>query len=387
MERQIDVVGAESAPRSPQVERHQRHLSPLLTGVAGLAIGGAAMFVMTGSDVPSETTVPSEELPAPAIVTVTTATVPPQPRLSELVQDLETDLVGFGFTPSGSSVVQRWEQNDTEPRTVAVPFGLAIPDISGRLFAALVTQRYGDSVNLHVGNPEYQEPVATDVGSAVWSSDQPGRIAWTERTADGATIARDLFLQPTARRTVFNGAVPDDSRAVWLDGDQLVLATEGGLTAVAPDGAVLSRLDAATLVTGTDSVAVALIGDELRLIDTDLQPGAAVPVDFGCVDARFAPAGRDPTRRLAVMCEHDERTPTISFFDVDPSRAAFLPGIVVPIDQPSPMSWVDGDRFLAIPQPDPGSRPRTQIVIVDTVTAQVTELNWRGAIFQVIGMR
>ena len=120
---------------------------------------------------------------------------------------------------NGQAAIQQWFINATEPRTIDVPFGFAIPDQSGQWIAALANQRYGDSFNLHVGNSTYQEAIATDVGSVVWSVDQPGRIAWAERTNEGV-IVFDRRMTPGDSGRVFALAAPSDARIVWLDGDR-----------------------------------------------------------------------------------------------------------------------------------------------------------------------
>jgi hypothetical protein len=311
--------------------------------------------------------------------------IEPPPSLAERVPGLTSDLVAFGFSPSGEAVIQQWFINATEPRTIEVPFGYAIPDQSGRWIAALAGQRYGDSFNLHVGNGTYQEAIATDVGSAVWSVDQPGRIAWTERTAEGM-MAFDRRLEPGDEGLAFELPVPSDARLVWLDGDRVTFTSGGSLVALQPDGTEVARLDDAEFLTATNGWGVAWVDDALTLVDTDLVPLAPLPHDgASCGSAQFAPR-RAPFIRLAIVCGGTE-TPWLEVLDIDPTTPTFTLRAQIQLAEPRAASWLDGDRFVAVPQPDPVSRPRSTIAILDVETGQVTDLQWPGAVLGVIGTR
>jgi hypothetical protein len=392
MDRQIDVAGAESLPEPPAARGARDPRWALLgAGIAGGLIGAAAVFLLTIGGTPAETEIATADtsLAAPAVVRAKPGTVQPPPSLAERVPGLTSDLVAFGYTPSGQAVIQQWFINGTEPRTIDVPFGFAIPDLSGRWIAALANQRYGDSLNLHVGNATYQEAIATDVGSVVWSVDEPGRIAWTERTGDGV-IAFDRTMDPGDDDRTFALPVPSDTRIVWLDGDRLTLTSGASLIAFQPDGMEVARLDDAEFVAATDGWAVVRIDEVLTLVDEDLVPRAPLRLDgASCGDVRFArkdPTRRTPVLRLAAVCGATE-TPSLEVLDIDPTTSTFTSLAVIPLAVPGAVSWLDGDRFVAVPQPDPVSRPRSTITILDVETGEVTDLQWPGAVLGVIGTR
>lgn len=392
MERQIEVTGAERPVGSPDARvRRDSRWTLLAAGAAGVLVGVAAVLLLGSGDSPAETPIAEAEdsLEAPPVVVTTPSTVRPPPTLAELVPGLTSDLVAFGFTPSGQAVIQQWFINATEPRTIDVPFGFAIPDLSGEWIAALASQRYGESFNLHVGNSTYQEAIATDVGSVVWSVDQPGRIAWTERTSDGLTVF-DRSVPPGDDGHVFALPVPPDARIVWLDGDQLTLTSEGSIIALQPDGIEVARLDGAEFVAAANGLALVWIDEVLTLIDSDLLPRAPVPHDGeSCGEARFARLdARETTAtvRLAVVCGGPE-SPWLEVLEIDPTTPTFTRQATIQLAEPATVSWLDGDRFVAIPQPDPVSRPRSRIAILDVETGVVTELAWPGAVLGVIGTR
>ncbi len=391
MERQIEVTGAEQSGRPPATwRRRDSGWTLLAAGAIGVLVGAAAVSLLTPVEPTTETTVAQEDtsLEAPPVVVATPATVRPPPTLAERVPGLTSDLVAFGFTPSGQAVIQQWFINAIEPRTIDVPFGRAIADTSGQWIAALVSQRYGDSSNLHIGNSAYQEAVATDVGSAVWSADQPGRIVWTERTAAGTiafeqTMGRDIVLQP------FAIPVPDDASVVWLERDRLTITSGGSIISLQPDGSEAARLAGAEFVAATDGWAVVWVDESLTLVDRDLVPSAPIPAGDGlCSDARFARADsrRAPSLRLAVLCGTATST-RVEVLDIDPTALTFTSRAGIDLAKPGAMSWLDGDRFVAVPQPDPVSRPRSVIAILDIETGEVTQLQWPGALFGVIGTR
>ncbi len=391
MDRQIEVSGAEDpAPSTSTRERRESGWTLLAAGTVGVLIGAAAVFLLSPSEASTTTTTQTDEsLEAPAVVAATLGTVSPPPSLAELVPGLTSDLVAFGFTPSGQAVIQQWFINATEPRTIDVPFGRAITDASGQWIAALVSQRYGESSNLHVGNSAYQEAIATDVGSAVWSADQPGRIIWTERTSDGTFV----FEQTQGRSPeaeAFAVPVPDDARVMWLDGDRLTVTSDGSIISLQPDGSAVARLDGAEFVAGADGWAAVLLDDRLTLVDGDLVPLAPIPAgNQPCGDARFARSdqGREAAYlRIAVLCGTTGPA-SLEVLDIDPITLTFTSRTTVELTEPAAMSWLEGDRFLAIPQPDPESRPRSTIAIVDMDTGAVTQLKWPGAVFGVIGTR
>ncbi len=392
MERQIEVTGAEHPERPPETSgRRNSSWALLLAGAAGVLIGAAAVFLLSLDDAAADPTVADADtsLQAPAVVVTNPGTVRPPPTLAELVPGLTSDLVVFGFTPSGQAVIQQWFINATEPRTIDVPFGFAIPDVSGRWIAALANQRYGDSLNLHVGNATYQEAIATDVGSVVWSVDQPGRVAWTEWTADGV-MAFDRRLDPGDGGQAFALPVPSDTRIVWLDGDVLSLASQRSIIALQPDGTEVARLDDAEFVAATDGWAVVWLDASMTLVDGDLAPRAQLPHGgASCGDARFArpdPAQRTPAIRLALVCGTAD-TPWLEVLDIDPTTMTFTNRAMIQLAEVGAASWLDGDRFVAVPQPDPVSRPRSTIAILDVETGEVTELRWPGAVLGVIATR
>ena len=261
-------------------------------------------------------------------------------------------------------------------------------------------QRYGPSRNLHVGNAVYQEVVATDVRGAVWSVDEVGRLIWTQQFA-GETIARDAsfmgavggkHLVVPSRPIVqsFRLAVPEDATPVWLDGDRLTIASAGSLTSLQADGTTVASIESASLVTATDGLAVARIDGVMTLIDTDLVTRGVLPVDHDdCREARFAPASSE-SLRIAVLCEDPGVAPmveVIDIIDVGQAVLGFNTMTSIEIAGGGPMTWIDGDRFLAIPQPDPRSIPRSSVVIIDAETDRITELPLRGVIFEVLGVR
>lgn len=392
MERQIEVTGAERPIGSPEARvRRDPRWALLAAGAAGVLVGAAAVLLLGSGDAPAEIPIADSDdsLEAPPVVVTTPATVRPPPTLAELVPGLTSDLVAFGFTPSGQAVIQQWFINATEPRTIDVPFGFAIPDLSGEWIAALAGQRYGESFNLHVGNSTYQEAIATDVGSVVWSVDQPGRIAWTERTSDGVMVF-DRSMAPGDDNRVFALPVPPDARIVWLDGDRMTLTSEGSIVTLQPDGVEVARLDGAALVAAADGLALAWIDGVLTVIDADLVPRVALPHDgSSCGDARFARLDQRAaaaTVRLAVVCGAPE-APFLEVLDIDPAMLTFTRRATVQLADPATVNWLDGDRFVAIPQPDPVSRPRSRIAILDVETGEVTELAWPGAVLGVIGTR
>jgi hypothetical protein len=398
VERQIEVTGAEH-PEKPSGARDRRESgwTLLAAGAVGVLVGAAAAFLLSPSDAPVETPIAEadDSLEAPAVVVVTPGTVRPPPSLAERVPGLTSDLVAFGFTPSGQAAIQQWFINATEPRTIDVPFGRAITDASAQWIAALVSQRYGESSNLHVGNSAYQEAIATDVGSAVWSADQPGRIVWTERTSDGTFV----FEQTHGRSPegqAFAIPVSDDARVVWLDGDRLTITSAGSIISLQPDGSEVARLDSAEFVAGADGGAAVLLDGRLTLVDGDLVPVSAIPAGSepcGFLDARFArsdPGRRTPNLRVAVLCGVTGGVPgstSLEVLDIDPVTLTFTSRATMELAEPAAMSWLEGDRFLAIPQPDPESRPRSTIAILDIETGAVTQLKWPGAVFGVIGTR
>ena len=394
MDHQIEVTGAEDpAPSTVARKRRESGWTLLAAGAVGVVIGAMAVFLLSSSDAPAETSVTVAEtaLEAPPVVRGTQGTVRPPPSLAERVPGLTSDLVAFGFTPSGQAVIQQWFINAAEPRTIDVPFGLAIADASGEWIAALVDQRYGESSNLHIGNSTYQEAIATNVGSAVWSVDQPGRIAWTERTPAGAVALERSQGRGSDDQPFEFTPIPADARAVWLDGDRLTIATAGTLIAVQPDGTEVARLEGAEFVAGADGLATVLLDGELTLVDEDLVPIAAVPTSGTPCSARFArsdPGRRTPSFRLAVQCGADTRpAATVEVLDFDPITLTFVSRTTIELDEPAQMNWLESDRFLAMPQPDPVSRPRSTIAILDMDTGTVTELKWPGVVFGVIGTR
>lgn len=392
MDRQIEVTGAEFPPEpEPARKRDDARWTILAAGALGMLIGAAAVFLLAPDPTPSETTTAStdESLEAPARVVTTRGPIQPPPSLAERVPGLTSDLVAFGFTPSGQAVIQQWFINATEPRTIEVPFGFAIPDQSGRWIAALAGQRYGDSFNLHVGNGTYQEAIATDVGSVVWSVDEPGRIAWTERTTQGV-VTIDRRLEPGAEGSAFELPVSPDTRLVWLDGDRLTFTSGGSIVTIQPDGTEVSRLDDAEFVTATDGWALVRTGGGLTLVDGDLVPRAPLPHDGSpCVDARFGrpdSVRSTPLLRLALVCGVPD-APWVEVLEIEVSTLTFTLMAQLPVTEPETVSWLDGDRFVAVAQPDPVSRPRSTIKILDVETGAVTDLQWPGAVLGVIGTR
>ena len=73
--------------------------------------------------------------------------------------------------------------------------------------------------------------------------------------------------------------------------------------------------------------------------------------------------------------------------DIDPATLTFTLRAQIPLSEPSATSWLEGDRFVAVSQPDPVSRPRSTIRILDVETGAVTDLQWPGAVLGVIGTR
>jgi hypothetical protein len=403
MERQIEVTGAEH-PAKPTGSRERRESgwTLLATGAVGVLVGAAAVFLLSPSDAPAETPIAEadDSLEAPAVVVATLGTVRPPPSLAERVPGLTSDLVAFGFTPSGQAVIQQWFINATEPRTIDVPFGYAIADTSEQWIAALASQRYGESSNLHVGNGTYQEAIATNVGSAVWSTDEPGRIVWTEQTAEGVVAFDRTLGRDTDEPTFAALPLPPDARAVWFDGDtaiadasgrsvqRLTISSSGSIISLLGDGTEVARLDGAEFVAATDGWAVVRRDGELTLVDDTLTLRAPIPVSGeSCGAARFAktdPASTTPRLRLAVLCGEPA---TLEVIDIDPAILAFTSRAVVLLAEPGSVAWLDGDRFVAVPQPDPVSRPRSIIAILDVDTGEMTQLQWPGAVFGVIGTR
>jgi hypothetical protein len=296
-------------------------------------------------------------------------------------------------------VIQQWFINATEPRTIDVPFGYAIADTSGQWIAALANQRYGESSNLHVGNGTYQEAIATNVGSAVWSTDEPGRIVWTEQTAEGV-IAFDRTLGRDTDQPAFAALpLPSDALVVWFDADttgtdasgrlveRLTISSSGSIISLLGDGTEVARLDGAEFVAATDGWAVVRLDAGLTLVDDELTPRAPIPVSGDSCRARFArtdPTSTTPRLRLAALCGEQ---PTLEVIDIDPAILAFSSRAVVELAEPGSVAWLDGDRFVAVPQSDPVSRPRSIIAILDVDTGELTELRWPGAVFGVIGTR
>lgn len=111
MDRQIDVAGAE-LPHGPPEARQARdsRWALLATGAAGALIGAAAVLVMTMGDTRTETEIAATDtsLAAPAFVRPDPGAVRPPPSLAERVPGLTSDLVAFGFTPSGQAVSQNY---------------------------------------------------------------------------------------------------------------------------------------------------------------------------------------------------------------------------------------------------------------------------------------
>lgn len=391
MDHQIEVTGAEHEARSPDTrERRDSRWTLLAAGAVGALVGAAAVFLLSPSDAPPAT--PDVEadasLEAPPVVITTQGTVRPPPSLAERVPGLTSDLVAFGFTPSGQAAIQQWFINASAPRTIDVPFGLAIADVSGEWIAALVSQRYGESSNLHIGNATYQEAIATDVGSAVWSADQPGRIVWTERTSAGAFVFEQNQGTGTTEPS-FDIPVPEGARVVWLDGDRLTLTSGDSIFSLQPDGSEVARLDGAEFVAGADGWAAVLLENTLTLIDNDLVPRAPIPTGGPTCGVRFARSDGDEENtllRLASLCGTAEEV-TLEVMDVDTATLTFTSRNVIELEQPGSISWLDGDRFVAVPQPDPVSRPRSAIVILDTDTGTITSLQWPGAVHGVVGTR
>ena len=73
--------------------------------------------------------------------------------------------------------------------------------------------------------------------------------------------------------------------------------------------------------------------------------------------------------------------------DIDTTTLTFTLRAQIPLTEPFAASWLDGDRFVAVPQPDPVSRPRSTIRILDVETGAVTDLQWPGSVLGVIGTR
>jgi hypothetical protein len=90
--------------------------------------------------------------------------------------------------------------------------------------------------------------------------------------------------------------------------------------------------------------------------------------------------------RLAIVCGVPE-APWLEVIEIDVTALSFSSKALLQLAEPGAVSWLDGDRFVAIPQPDPVSRPRSTIAILDVDTGAVTELQWPGAVLGVIGTR
>jgi hypothetical protein len=380
----------------PEVRTADRRL-PVVTGLIGLGLGVALAVVFSAAPPTESLDAPprGQEIvsPDPIPATPTTIEAVPEPTLTDLAPMLGTDLIGIGTDTRGSSATQRWRLTAAAPSTVDLPTGSVSVDVSSRWLALLAQARYSDDIALWVGNPAYAEPLSASAIGAVWSSDEPATIAWTEpgppSSSDEAQTA--LFTQGLTgsnldERTVT--MIQGPATPVWFTSAGIVVADQAGttLSLVTPEGEVLSSLEIERFYAATDRFALLEVGGESVLVGPTLEIIDALGVDVSeCAIGRFAPPGTEPVRRVALGCRYTEGYIFLHVWEIsevadglEVTQAASLPQLNLSV-----FSWVSEDVLVASLPVNVG-RPETLLTVWDVATGASELIRWPGLMYQIV---
>ncbi len=180
----------------------------VLAGAVGLVIGlGIGAMVAGGGESPAPDTTLAAAAPSladdvpPESTTTTTTTAlrrrsqpapPAPPTLADTVAGLKTPLLA-AFP--GTRELWRWRPESPLPDLGTLPPGAGHIrwDASGEWAAVLGDFRGGRGSILYAGRGANLVPLATDVATIAWHSDEPGRLAWVDIGGDVPTVqALDL---------------------------------------------------------------------------------------------------------------------------------------------------------------------------------------------------
>ena len=401
---QIRVDGGGAGPEGDTPPPVPSTLSPVFTGVAGIAIGLMIALALNGPGPVNEDaqspatagTAVADPVDIPTS-TVTTIAPPGDPSLLELVPGLENGLVGFGFDPAGNAVIAEWNADKSEPGVTSLPWGFVESDASGTWIAIDATQRYSTGRTLWVGNPAYVEAVTLSAQSYAWSSLIRGDIAFIENAViDGETqprlITRTLTGDPVSG-TRLEVPVPFGSEVVWYGATQITVGvpanqgTRQQLLRVSLDGTVESTIGIDEFIAATDTFGLVKIDGEYQYIDSDHNSlGAFALPTAGCSWGSFSPANIDQ-RKLALSCVLEDGTSGIKVWALDPNDLSATDLGFQPVLSLTAFSWDTTGRFVITTAPADTGRPESIVTMFDTETTETFSLRWPGSLFQVESVR
>jgi hypothetical protein len=389
----IRVEGT-SEPEARAADR----LRPVVAGLIGLGLGVALASVLSATPPtePLADPLPGAQAivsPEPVPATPTTVAAAAEPTLTDLAPMLDKDLIGIGTDSRGSSTTQRWRLTAEAPDTLALPSGGVSADVSGRWLALLAQARYSDDTTLWVGSPAYAEPLSASALGAVWSSDEPAAIAWTELRAPSssndeqtALVTRRLPGSNVGERTVT--MIPGRATPMWFTSAGIVVADEAGstLSLVTPGGEVLSTLEMERFYAATDRYALLEVAGQSVLVSPTLEILDVFGVDVSeCANGRFAPPGTEPVRRVALECQYTEGYIFLHTWEIaevtgglDVTQTASLPQLNLSV-----VSWVSED-VLVTSLPVNSGTPETLLTVWDVATGASELVRWPGLIHQFV---
>lgn len=399
---QIRVEGGADAEPAAPPPPDAPNLSPVLTGVAGIAIGVMVAVALSGSgsdegpqpDVTADAATVSDPANIPT-TTVTTLPPPSDPTLQDLVPGLSDSLIGFGFAADGAATVDRWDASEHEARSTTLPWGLVTADVSRSWIAVSSDQRYTAEQTLWIGNSSYVEPVAVSTQSYVWSSAIPGQLGFIERVALGGggelRLRTRVFSFDGTQGPSLDVVVPTGSQLVWYGPTQLtaIVPVEDSdqvqLMRIGLDGNSRDTIVVDEFIAGSDTFALVTIDGVRQLINSEHEIIGPFPSSTrGCGVGSFSPAVNLLRRKLAMSCDLPDGTRGIKVwnFGVGDPLAVTDGGFQEVLDLDT-FSWDAAGRFVISSTPVNTGRPESIVTIFDTDATESYRLRWPGSIVQI----
>lgn len=386
MDSQITVGGLEpDRDDGPPPTRADGRMVAFVAAAAVIgAVLGAAFISPAGpaGDAPTDST--TAGIDEPDVVTTTTVPVTTtQPdRLAVQVPGFADVLVLVSAQLGAETGTLAWEPSDRGPVDRSLPQVPADVDAARMWLAAVANSRYLTGNVLWVGNDRWMEPVATDVVGAVWHQRFPGRLAWVEPGDGDSTLVIGTFQ--VGRPATTTSALVDTERAtpVWF-GDAGILVDTGGGTFLLYDavGTLVAEYRADRFLAGTADEFLLVTDDRVEAV-SELRPTWTTPIDPGCTDGEFSPAGDGS---LALRCPVDGGwAMQIWYLGFDSAGAAQQYSYVS--QEITAPTWSSDGRFAVAADQDP-TRVRSNLVFVEMNTWIGRTIPIRGIVTSVATVR
>ncbi len=380
---QVTVGGQEPGPPPPSPDPPKKWLA---VGAIGVAVGLLFGLGLDGGTDPAVTEPgASPDIEPPPAVTITTVTTRPQAdRLATRAPGFIDDLVVSYSTTVGTTGVSVWKASARGPVDAGLPAGEYLADSFHGWLATITSTRYSTGDILWVGNQAYMEPVGTGVIDAVWHTQRPGRITWTETGEPGVSILYTASFSAGQETipvevTRFEGS-PGVSPVWWSTAGITVFVEDLGVLYLLDDasGETMAELAVDAFVAGTDVYAMTVRNGESWLVDGRLSPMRPLTISPSCLTGSFAGIGTPNGPFAALACGRADASQSLQVWSVGFDFEEML--IEVPGTGLVKPAWTPDGLMAILPTIDP-VRPSTEMTFYSPGGDLAFQVDFPGRIF------